>query len=85
MSFERIQIAPRAARGWSSLDRDQREQAHAILSSLDENPIAGAPLLGALRGYWSMRRGPVRVVYRIAPQARAVGVVLIAPAPEGFP
>lgn len=48
------------------------------LETLDENPIAGAPLLEPLRGYWSYRVHHIRIVYRIVPEARFIVILSIA-------
>lgn len=49
------------------------------LSAIAGNPRRlGKPLRFELEGYWSARRGPYRIVYRIDEEARTVSVVAVA-------
>lgn len=50
----------------------------ATLARLAEDPISGAPLFEPLRGFWSVREGVLRLVYRIEPEARRIVVVAIS-------
>lgn len=51
--------------------------AMRALESIDEDPIAGAPLFEPLRGLWSYRAEHLRIVYRIVAEARFVVVLSI--------
>ena len=51
-----------------------------VVTRLDDDPICGVPLFDPVRGYWSLRTERLRIVYRIAPEARTVCVLSIAPA-----
>ena len=44
---------------------------------IDEDPIIGAPLVEPLRGYWSYRADGLRIVYRIAFEARFIVILAI--------
>lgn len=49
------------------------------LSAIAGNPRRlGKPLRFELEGYWSARRGPYRIVYRMEDDARRVLVVAVA-------
>ena len=74
---DRLRFAERVAEDWRALSAEEREVALAALQRLDDDPIAGAPLFAPFRGVWSMRMGTVRILYRLAPEARAVFVLMI--------
>ena len=64
--------------GISALNRDVRARIRkAIESRLTRAPQDyGKPLMGNLSGYWSLRVGDYRVVYRI--EGREVKIIQIA-------
>jgi mRNA-degrading endonuclease RelE of RelBE toxin-antitoxin system len=74
---DRLRFAERVEGDWRALSADERAAALQALEKIDEDPIAGAPLFEPLRGYWSYRAGHLRIVYRIAPEARFVVVLSI--------
>lgn len=74
---DRLRFAERVLEDWRALSTEERASILAALERIDEDPIAGAPLLEPLRGYWSYRVGHLRIVYRIAPEARFVVVLNI--------
>jgi mRNA-degrading endonuclease RelE of RelBE toxin-antitoxin system len=74
---DRLRIAARVSTDWSALSSDEHALALAALESIDEDPIAGAPLFEPLRGLWSYRAEHLRVVYRIVAEARFVVIVSI--------
>lgn len=78
---DRLRFAERIENDWRALSTEERTNILAALERIDEDPIAGAPLLEPLRGYWSYRAGHLRIVYRIAPEARFVVVLSIGRAP----
>lgn len=49
---------------------DDDPELAAARAALAANPIAGVPLFPPLRGFWSFRSGPVRVIYRLTPDQR---------------
>jgi PHD/YefM family antitoxin component YafN of YafNO toxin-antitoxin module len=57
----------------------------AAFARIADDPIAGAPLFEPLRGLWSYRDGPLRVVYRIVPEARYVLVLAAETVEEPLP
>ena len=74
---DRLRFAERVEADWRSLSGDERAGVTRALEHIDEDPIAGAPLFEPLRGYWSYRAEHLRIVYRIAPEARFVVVLTI--------
>jgi mRNA-degrading endonuclease RelE of RelBE toxin-antitoxin system len=74
---DRLRIAERVAEDWSALSNEERQTALLSLEAIDEDPISGAPLFEPLRGLWSYRAEHLRIVYRIAAEARFVVIVSI--------
>ena len=74
---DRLRFAERVEHDWRALSDDERAAILPALERIDEDPILGAPLFEPLRGYWSYRVGHLRIVYRIAPEARFVVVLSI--------
>ena len=74
---DRLRIAERVAADWEALSSDERTTVLRALEAIDEDPIAGAPLFEPLRGLWSYRTEHLRIVYRIAAEARFVVIVSI--------
>lgn len=75
---DRLRLAERVQSDWKALNSVERRNVMKALETLDENPIAGAPLLEPLRGYWSYRVHHIRIVYRIVPEARFIVILSIA-------
>lgn len=74
---DRLRIAERVAQDWAALSEEERATALAALETIDEDPIAGAPLFEPLRGLWSYRVEHLRIVYRIVAEARYVVIASI--------
>jgi len=74
-----VRVMPPARR---QLDRLPISVAAAVIETLGAiagNPgRLGKPLRFELEGYWSARRGPYRIVYRIDDDAHVVSVVAVA-------
>jgi mRNA-degrading endonuclease RelE of RelBE toxin-antitoxin system len=79
---DRLRIAESVEAQWRSLADHERAMVSAALETIDEDPIAGAPLFEPLRGCWSYRAGHLRIIYRLAPEARYVVILSITRAPE---
>lgn len=75
---DRLRFAAGVKDDWASLGAEERVAARAALERLDDDPIAGVPLFEPVRGYWSLHAGALRIIYRIAPEARSVFVLTIA-------
>ena len=78
MPNNRLYITGRADEAWQALSDDDQNLVRRALLTIDEDPIAGAPLFEPLRGFWSYRAGALRIVYRIVAEARFVLVLSIA-------
>jgi mRNA-degrading endonuclease RelE of RelBE toxin-antitoxin system len=74
---DRLRIAGPVEAEWSTLAADDRSAVRVALERIDDDPLAGAPLYAPLRGLWSYRVGPFRIVYRIVADARLIVVLLI--------
>jgi mRNA-degrading endonuclease RelE of RelBE toxin-antitoxin system len=74
---DRLRFAERVEHDWRALSPDERATAMHALEKIDDDPLLGAPLFEPLRGYWSYRAAHLRIVYRIAPEARFVIVLSI--------
>ncbi|MFL5818263.1 MAG: type II toxin-antitoxin system RelE family toxin [Conexibacter sp.] len=74
-----VRVMPPARR---QLDRLPISVVGAVvetLSAIADHPHRlGKPLRFDLEGYWSARRGPYRVIYRIEAEAHTVSVVAVA-------
>jgi mRNA-degrading endonuclease RelE of RelBE toxin-antitoxin system/PHD/YefM family antitoxin component YafN of YafNO toxin-antitoxin module len=75
---DRLRVSEAAERDWSNLGDHERQLVRAALATLDEDPIAGAPLFEPLKGLWSHRVEHLRIVYKIMPEARFVLILAIA-------
>jgi mRNA-degrading endonuclease RelE of RelBE toxin-antitoxin system len=76
---DRLRFAAAVKEEWGRLDDEARAEARAALERLDDDPICGVPLFDPVRGYWSLRSPRLRIVYRIAPEARSIVVLAITP------
>lgn len=74
---DRLRIVEGASVAWESFDESQRDITRTALEQLDEDPIIGVPLYAPYRGVWSYRLGNLRILYRIAPEARAIFIIRI--------
>ena len=72
---DRLRFVESVEQRWTAFSAEERSQLTKAFELIDEDPIIGAPLLDPLRGYWSYRTGALRVIYRIAPEARFVVVL----------
>lgn len=82
MSGSRLRVAARVGEEWRSLSEEERGVARAAFSALDDNPIAGAPLLAPLRGYWTYHAVNLRILYRIADEGSTVAVLKLDRMPK---
>ncbi len=77
MSTEAVRVAQDAVAALKALSGADRESALRALEVIAANPIAGAPLFDPLRGFWVLREGRVRIVYRVSRDGGMAGVVLV--------
>jgi mRNA-degrading endonuclease RelE of RelBE toxin-antitoxin system len=75
---DRLRLAETVHEDWQRLSAEERQSVMAALETIDEDPIAGAPLFEPLKGLWSYRAGDLRIVYRIVSEARFVVILSIS-------
>ena len=75
---DRLRIAENVLPQWQSLNVGERAAVRKALETIDDDPIAGAPLFDPLRGYWSFPVDGLRIVYRIVADARFVVILSIS-------
>ncbi len=78
MLNDRIRLVESIGGTWHSFSNDEQQLVRASLARLDDDPIAGVPLLAPFRGLWSLRTAHLRIIYRLAPAARLVVILLIS-------
>jgi mRNA interferase RelE/StbE len=64
----KIELTQRAAKDIDTLERAQPKlfsRVIAKIQSLGDNPKLGKPLVGPLKGKWSVRIGDYRVIYEV--------------------
>jgi|CXWL01.1.fsa_nt_gi mRNA-degrading endonuclease RelE of RelBE toxin-antitoxin system len=52
-----------------------KRRVRLALDALRENPASGKPLMRELAGWWSLRVGPLRIVYRLARGTIEIAVI----------
>ena len=62
---------------YKKLDTATKERAAEALHNLIENPYAGKPLVGNLRGVWSLRLGGYRIIYEIKETTKEIFIEAI--------
>ena len=75
---DRLRIAESVEAEWRALDAATRDAARRALQIIDDDPIIGAPLFEPLKGLWSYRAGPLRIVYRIVTEGRFIVILHIS-------
>jgi mRNA-degrading endonuclease RelE of RelBE toxin-antitoxin system len=76
-----VRLSIHARTSYERLARDDRALFRRVDRALDllaEDPVAGKPLVGPLRGHRSHRVGPVRVIFRYDADADVVLILDIA-------
>ncbi len=69
-----VELTRRAVKDLERLERDQPGlygKVISSISSLADDPYAGKPLVGPLKGMRSVRVGAMRVVYEVVPRLRS--------------
>ena len=75
---DRLRIVESVEPQWKALSDDERAAVRKALETIDDDPIAGAPLFDPLKGYWSFHVDGLRIVYRIVADARFVVILSIS-------
>jgi mRNA interferase RelE/StbE len=60
-----LRFTRRALRDIQKITPELRRQLEIALDQLMDDPSAGDPLHGDWKGYWKLRMGDYRVIYRI--------------------
>lgn len=61
-----IRFTRRALRDTRKLPPEARREVEVALDELADDPSSGDPLHGDWKGYWKLRTGDFRIIYRIA-------------------
>ena len=72
-----VVVSEEARKSVRRLAKEVHAAVVAALAGLATEPRAGKPLVGELRGVWSLRRGDYRVLYRINDKTKRVEVARI--------
>lgn len=83
MSYS-IRIRGSAGREIAQLPRDARERVIAAIDALGEQPLAGNPLKGGLRGLRRQRVGDYRILYELLDEELVILVVRVAHRRESY-
>ena len=79
-----IRIRDSARRELAQLPRDVRERVIAAVDALREQPLAGSPLKGGLRGLRRQRVGDYRILYELLDDELIILVVRVAHRRESY-
>ena len=60
-----VKVRPKAAKSFESIPNKFHKKLLYALSSLEHDPLLGKPLMGRLKGYYSLRVYPYRIIYTI--------------------
>ena len=83
MSYS-IRIRNSARRELAQLPKEARERVIAAIDALGEQPLAGSPLKGGLRGLRRQRVGDYRVLYELLDDELVILVVRVAHRRESY-
>ena len=83
MSYS-IRIRGSARREIAQLPREARERVIAAIDALGEQPLAGSPLKGGLRGLRRQRVGDYRILYELLDDELVILVVRVAHRRESY-
>ena len=83
MSYS-IRIRGSARRELAQLPREARERVIAAIDALGEQPLAGSPLKGGLRGLRRQRAGDYRILYELLDDELVILVVRVAHSRESY-
>ena len=79
-----IRIRGSARREIAQLPRDARERVIAAIDALGEQPLAGSPLKGGLRGLRRQRVGDYCILYELLDDELVILVVRVAHRRESY-
>ncbi len=84
MAAYSVQIKHSATRDLARIARQERERIVYTIDRLGEQPHAGYPLKGALRGLRRIRVGDYRVIYEVLDNELVVLVIRVAHRREAY-
>ena len=79
-----IRIRDSARRELAQLPRDARERVIVAIDAQREQPLAGSPLTGGLRGLRRQRVGDYRILYELLDEELVILVVRVAHRRESY-
>ena len=79
-----VRIKRSAARDLADIPQGVRTRISSSIDNLSEQPLAGSPLKGELRGLRRLRVGDYRVVYELLEDEQAVLVLRVAHRREAY-
>jgi len=68
----RVYLYNNVEKGLKKLPKSVTERFYKVLDLLKNNPLAGIPLKGTLKGYLKYRIGDYRIVYRYQSKEKAL-------------
>lgn len=74
---DRLRFAERVEADWRALPSERRDTMVELLRRLDDDPLVGVPLFAPFGALWSFTSGDLRIVYRVAAEARMIAVLAI--------
>ena len=77
MAHSSLKLPPELHRTIRRLHPELKRKIRAALADILANPACGKPLKDELEGYWSLRVGRVRIIYRAA--SDTIEIVAIGP------
>lgn len=83
MSYS-IRIRNSARRELAQLPREARERVITAIDALGEQPLAGSPLKGGLRGLRRQRVGDYRILYELLDDELVILVIRVAHRRESY-
>jgi mRNA interferase RelE/StbE len=72
-----VLISKKAEKDIVILSKQDFKRVRAVLEAISENPFVGKKLVGDLKGYYSIRVWPYRIVYEIKKQKLIVFVLRV--------
>lgn len=70
-----VRLTKNAEKDFSKLPKSAQKKVIKKLKALETSPRLGKPLVGDLKGYWSARAWPYRIIYQIHQQLIVVHTI----------
>ncbi|MDA1208882.1 MAG: type II toxin-antitoxin system RelE/ParE family toxin [bacterium] len=72
-----IELSRGAEKSLNTLEKKNQQRVISALEGLEKDPFIGKKLQGPLKGLWSIRVLPFRIIYSISKKTVTVSVVAI--------